>query len=149
MSKFIEYMLVTLLAIISTAGVGLTLCPIVESHFTKLSPGELIDKAWAIPGAILITPHRDLIEMGLVEVVTAHPEAFDKCKPMAHVISPTIAVPTKNGWCLWQLGLKGGHVNSRGACAKIYLDFSDITSVTSENGYQAAFDQFQKCIESK
>jgi hypothetical protein len=113
------------------------------------SPGELVDQAWAIPGAILLTPHRDLVEMGIYEVASGWAEI--------HLFSPTIAVSTRKGWCLWPLGKFGVHVNggdvatNRWNGASIAISptvFDHIAGmVDSFHGYQSAFDRFKACVD--
>jgi hypothetical protein len=67
------------------------------------SPEELVDRAWAIPGAIVLSPHRDLVEMGLYDVKSGWAEV--------HLLSPAIAVHSRKGWCVWPLGDFGVHVD--------------------------------------
>lgn len=122
--------------------------PILRNHFShqvnvEKSPGELVDLAMAVPGAIVLSPHRDLVEMGIVPITAVSEE----CSINIYVDSPSIAVKTRKHWCIWGLGMGGWHsayANCFGTgVTPVLSQFSDFNSY---NGYQSAFDSFTKCV---
>lgn len=108
-------------------------------------PGELVDKAMALPGAIVISPHRDLTELGIVKKAL---DKNDEDTPI-FVTSPTIAVHTgKGGWCLWELGADGSFRSPYGYIEEglHYLEYNVVKETGSYDGYQTAYDNFTKCV---
>ena len=113
-----------------------------------LTPGELVDKAMAMPGAIVLSPHRDLVEMGITSSVAVDSVTDEIYSPEIHLCSPAIAIHTKKKWCVWELGAKCGF-NLKGYIHHAE-DYVSIHGPLYENGsidgYQAAFTVFQKCV---
>ena len=115
---------------------------IYDSHQEK-SPGELVDLAMALPGAIVISPHRDLIEIG---IQAEEIDSGGNHTPV-YLTSPAIAVHTKKNWCIWELGWKGFFSYDRDFEKKGgHLFFGNITEIGSAYGYQTAYDGFTKCV---
>jgi len=77
-----------------------------KKHSELELPGALVDKAWAVKGAILLTPNRNLVEYGIEKVVPDNPDTIGNAD--LRVCSPTIAVRTAKKWCLLPLGVKCG-----------------------------------------
>ena len=99
------------------------------------NPGELVDKAMTIPGAVVLTPHRDLAEIGFTMASGAR------------VGSPSIAVRTKKGFCVWELGndylIK---IDSSSLATGDTLYHQDDQFISSHAGYQLAYDEFSRCV---
>lgn len=109
----------------------------------ELSPGDLVDKAMAIPGAIVISPHRDLVEMGLAEI-RDNPE---ECDLTLTTGSPAIAVHTKKRWCVWELG-EGYLLVHHGLehCNGVDVWGFDNTFIGGGRDYKLAYDSFTRCV---
>lgn len=130
-----------------------------DEVIAAVSPAELVDRAMALPRAIVISPHRDLVEMGIVKLVDGEQGdiGFYTC-------GPAIGVPTKNRWCIWDLGmgcgmkirngqkhdylmneslLLGSEVTVASHKGKFNANYTMIGSAVS---YHTAYDAFTKCV---
>jgi hypothetical protein len=110
----------------------------------EASPGALVDKAMSIPGAIVISPHRDLVEMGLA-TITGNPEGCDFSLTTG---SPAIAVHTKKKWCVWELGytyllVHHGLKN----CGGVSVVGNDNTFIGGGEHYKEGYEHLQKCVD--
>lgn len=115
-----------------------------ERQAKELTPGELVDKAMEIPGAIVISPHRDLIEMGLA-VITENPE---QCDITLTTGSPAIAVHAKKKWCVWELGYEYAlNYHYKEECGAVKVWGNTNTFIISGSDYKLGFDAFKKCID--
>lgn len=110
----------------------------------QLTPGELVDKAMAIPGAIVISPHRDLVEMGLAEL-TNNPQG---CPVSLTADAPSVAVHTRKNWCVWEFGSRQLlDYHNKQHCDGVAFAGHGITFISSAIGYQKAYDLFRKCVD--
>lgn len=141
-----DKLIIIILAVCITGGV-LAFCgsAFMYSYPVKESPpGELIDKAMAIPGAIVISPHRDLVDMGLA-TVTGNPEG---CNFSLTTGSPAIAVHTKKRWCVWELG--DTHLLTQHGlktCGGVNVYGNDNTFIGGGENYKEGYEHLQKCVE--
>lgn len=100
------------------------------------SPAELVDRAWSIPGAIVISPNRDLNTLGIVE------SSWD-----VRVSAPSIGVHTRSGrWCIWNLGRGWIHFPDQ-ADKGDKINLKDTWYVGDAFGYQSAYDRFKECVD--
>ena len=122
----------------------------------KLSDAALIDEAMKIPGAIVLSPHRDRRDFNIYAVTGADLDDSFSVK----LCSPGIAVRTKKRWCVWVLGecmYKEGVPKDSAVFGnsvivhnpgheEVSMDGKYTEFFSSANGYPAAFNDFQQCI---
>lgn len=123
-----------------------------ENHFAKYfekaaekSPGELVDLAMQIPGSIVISPHRDLVSLG-IETIEIKPEYGDL---KIYLKSPAIGVHTKQYWCIWELGNTAAALDVKGDwIGHVGVSGHGTHLINSHNqAFQASYDSFTKCVE--
>jgi hypothetical protein len=111
--------------------------PLAKAIMARPGPSDaaLVDQAMVMPGAIVISPHRDLVEMGIIHAPTP-----------VYTAGPAIAIHTRKQWCIWSLGhdatpIMGGTSQSEyGVEATIFGNW---------HGYPAAFADFKKCVQDE
>lgn len=105
-------------------------------------PGELVDKAMAMPGAIVLSPHREVRELlGVKGYTHLTPYGILAEEVPEYLCSPAIAVHIGKRWCLWELG-KACEFNPKEAVEYPMT----LEVVVSKNGYRESYHEFSDCI---
>lgn len=106
-----------------------------KTTIPSFDPSFYVDAAMYLPGAIVISPHRDLRDMGIIS----------PNYPPYYTAGPAIGVPTKNGWCVWSL--TDFSVAGQYADESYFAYGADIFG--SRGGYRDGYSKLVNCYVSR